>query len=111
MKCSFTIIDHSNHEMKVDFFEKAVEHMPPRPNLGDLVLIRNIKVSMHVPFSVRFSHYSGPMVSVSRVALKTPSYRMSFFNSLERPNEKNAWWTRFFLEVVPPRQRSLSYIC
>jgi hypothetical protein len=40
--------------MKVDFFEKAVEDMPPRPNLGDLVLIRNIKVSAHVPFSSSF---------------------------------------------------------
>jgi hypothetical protein len=54
LKCTFTIIDHSNHEMKVDFFEKAVEDMPPRPNLGDLVLIRNIKVSAHVPFSPPF---------------------------------------------------------
>jgi hypothetical protein len=54
LKCTFTIIDHSNHEMKVDFFEKAVEDMPPRPNLGDLVLIRNIKVSAHVLFSPPF---------------------------------------------------------
>jgi hypothetical protein len=42
-------MDHSNQGMKVEIFEKIKENMPPKPNLGDLVLIRSIRVSTCLP--------------------------------------------------------------
>jgi hypothetical protein len=40
-------MDHTNQGMKVEIFEKTEEEMPPRPGRADVVLIRNIKVSIY----------------------------------------------------------------
>ncbi|KAE9373779.1 hypothetical protein N431DRAFT_374413 [Stipitochalara longipes BDJ] len=46
-KCAFGIMDHTNREIKVDIFEKVLQNMPNLPNVGDLVLIRNIKAQLY----------------------------------------------------------------
>ncbi|PMD41228.1 hypothetical protein L207DRAFT_511146 [Hyaloscypha variabilis F] len=45
-KFSIGIMDHSYREMKIDFFEKNLQNMPTLPNLGDLVIVRDIKAQM-----------------------------------------------------------------
>jgi hypothetical protein len=50
-KCSIEIMDYSDRGMKVSFFEKTEQNMPPPPGAGDVVLMRGVKASTRPPGS------------------------------------------------------------
>jgi len=57
-KFSIGIMDHSYREMKIDFFEKNLQNMPTLPNLGDLVIVRDIKVGSYLIPAVWYTDIS-----------------------------------------------------
>jgi hypothetical protein len=80
-------MDHSYREMKIDFFEKNLQNMPTLPNLGDLVIVRDIKVGSYLILPSGILTHPGSNVSWKRVAAEAQFYRVPFPCLKERTQE------------------------